>query len=396
MAFKQQKKEFSDRQSVLICIPSLLIGGTEMQTLYLAKALRAWGLSVVVACYYEWKKEMVDRFRKVGAEVVLFSDNRGMRRLSRRPQGVAQMAFLWFHLFRLTRKGNFSSVHLQYMTPGALPVFLLRLMGVKCLFATVHQSADGQRLRARWLLGLASRCCTRFVTVSPQVAKSWFREKIPHNLTVIPNTIDLEQCNWHKKELDITELKRQYNISHKTVIGVVARLSFVKGVDLLLDAFATLAAYDCDTVLVVVGGGKEHSALQLQAQRLQIADRLIFTGEKTPEEAFRIMQLFDIVVCPSRHEGFGLSVLEAQASGKPVVAFDTGGLSGLIHNEVNGILVPAGGVAELTQALMRLLAAPALRSNLAAHALENAAKYEFKHYGAAVRELCYMANHKKD
>jgi len=391
MVFKQTEKEISERQTVLICIPSLLIGGTEIQTLYLVRALRAWGLSVVVACYYEWNKEMVARYRKMGAEVALFSDNRGMRRFSRRPTGLLQIAFLWFKLLRMNRNYRFCAVHVQYMTPGALPLILLRLMGTKNLFATVHQCAGGQTLRAKWLLRMAASCCTRFTAVSQQVAQSWFPAGMPHNLSVIPNTIDIEQYNWLKKDLDIPRMKQELGIPDKTVIGVVARLSFVKGVDLLIDAFATLAAFDCDLVLVVVGSGKEYGALCLQAERLQISDRLFFLGEKSPEEAFRIMQLFDIVVSPSRQEGFGLSVLEAQASGKPVVAFETGGLAGLIRSELNGLLVPSGHVSELTRACMRLLASPALRAKLALHAPENVVKYAFKQYGAAVRELYYNA-----
>ncbi|MCM1310991.1 MAG: glycosyltransferase family 4 protein, partial [Bacteroides sp.] len=118
---------------VLVCIPCLMTGGTEIQTLSLVEALVGDGHTVGVACYFEHAPEMADRYRRVGAEVILLSPE-GVR-----PVGIrATIAHLWRGLRGAVKGFRPDAAHVQYMAPGALPVIILKALGVKKIIATTH------------------------------------------------------------------------------------------------------------------------------------------------------------------------------------------------------------------------------------------------------------------
>jgi glycosyltransferase involved in cell wall biosynthesis len=105
---------------------------------------------------------------------------------------------------------------------------------------------------------------------------------------------------------------------------------------------------------------------------LSIANRLTFSAS-TITDSHNILNI-DIFVEPTRREGFGMSVLQAMASGIPVVACGVGGIYGLIDDGVNGLLVPANDCEAMAAAICRLLASPELRAELAQNARQKVEK----------------------
>ncbi len=134
------------------------------------------------------------------------------------------------------------------------------------------------------------------------------------------------------------------------------RLSRVKGFDLLLEAWARLAADYLDLDLLIAGDGEECAALRSQAECLGLAGRVCFTGRLDPEGVVHLLNGSEFVVVPSRNETFGISALEAMAAGKPLVATQVGGVPEFITGPANQ-LVPAT-VEGLVQGLNTLLAQP--------------------------------------
>ena len=151
----------------LICIPCLLTGGTEIQTLNTVRALVLGGHEVTVACYFEHTPDMVARYRKAGAEVILFSPE-GVR-----VGGYKSILFLYRHLRRAVRAVRPDVVHVQYMAPGATVILLLWLMGVKNIIATVHTAADIYKdLR---LIHFIQRHCVRaWICITERAEHSFF------------------------------------------------------------------------------------------------------------------------------------------------------------------------------------------------------------------------------
>ena len=364
----------SHRRRCLVCIPCLLSGGTEMQTLALVRVLAGEGYAVAVLCYHEWDDGVVAGFRDTGAVV----------RLLDWPRSVSAWTFVAM-LRRVIRDAAPGLVHVQYMAPGALPILAARLAGVPRILATVHQpwTPDAHGWRAKWFLRTAARLCDRFVCVSEAAERSWFGtsrvldQNDPSTLashhSTIHNTVDTERIDAIISETDRTAVRHDLGLAPlDPVVGVVSRLREEKGIDVLVDAFASVHGRVPQARLLVVGDGPDRGALQLQAAKLGIGDSVIWAGARPWPEAIRLMSAMDVVAVPSRFEGFGLSAIEAMACGKPVVASAVGGLPEIVENSETGLLVPPVDPQVLGQALLRLMEDPGLRQRLGTNAAADA------------------------
>jgi glycosyltransferase involved in cell wall biosynthesis len=160
--------------------------------------------------------------------------------------------------------------------------------------------------------------------------------------------------------------RAEHRVNSAFVIATVAQLIEEKGLHVLLDAVATLPS---DVVVWIIGEGPYRGALEAQARRLGIADRVCFLGLQVRVEPF--MRAADVAVCPSVWaEAAGLVNLEAQASGVPLVASNVGGIPEFIHHERTGLLFTPGRSDELASCLRRLRADPDLRQRFARGARE--------------------------
>jgi len=155
----------------------------------------------------------------------------------------------------------------------------------------------------------------------------------------------------------------------------VGRLDRQKGFDLLLAAFAQVAARNDRATLTIFGEGAERSALEKQARKLGIAERVRLPGiTRSPGEW---LEAGDVFVLSSRFEGFPNVLVEALAAGFAVVAFDCPwGPSSIVSHEKDGLLVPAEDVGALAQAMHRVIADADLRHALAAAAPQAASRFE--------------------
>ena len=137
------------------------------------------------------------------------------------------------------------------------------------------------------------------------------------------------------------------------IVGVVARLEAEKGHRVLLEAWPLVLAAHPEAWLLIVGEGSERNSLEAQAGSLGISDRVVFTGRR--EDVPAVTAALDVAVLPSYREAQGLSVLEAMALSRPVVASNVGGIPEMIEDGVSGLLVPPGNREALAGAINRLL-----------------------------------------
>jgi glycosyltransferase involved in cell wall biosynthesis len=141
------------------------------------------------------------------------------------------------------------------------------------------------------------------------------------------------------------------------------RLTTEKGVDLLADAFSIARSRDPRLHLVLAGGGAEEEAL-----RARLGDDATFLGWLAGEDLARAYAGADAFLFASRTDTFGQVILEAQASGLPVVAVDEGGPSSLIRHGETGLLAPADADA-LAESLLSLTRTPLLAQRIRRTAL---------------------------
>jgi glycosyltransferase involved in cell wall biosynthesis len=137
------------------------------------------------------------------------------------------------------------------------------------------------------------------------------------------------------------------------IVGVVARLEPEKGHPTLLEAWPTVLRAVPEAYLLVIGEGSRREALEMQARELRIAHRVVFTGRR--DDVPEVTAALDVAVLPSYREAQGLSILEAMALSRPVVASEIGGIPEMIEDGVTGLLVQPHDAAALAAAIIRLL-----------------------------------------
>ncbi len=153
-----------------------------------------------------------------------------------------------------------------------------------------------------------------------------------------------------------------------------------KGFDLLVDAYARLRDPAVD--LLIAGAGSESVALAAQIERLGLRDRVRLLSPVTGDRKVSLYRSAECFVCPSRREPFANVILEALASGVPVVATDVGGNRELVRPEVNGLLCEPESPPAIAAALQRLLDAPNVTARLRAAALPSVADHDWSHVAA--------------
>jgi glycosyltransferase involved in cell wall biosynthesis len=348
--------------SVLIAIPCLLRGGTEIQTLNLVSILVGGGYRVTVCCYYEFIEEMVVEFRRIGTEVILMK--------LKRSDGLLRL--IW-RLRRLLNKLGPDIIHVQYLAPGLIPIISTRLAGVSTIFATVHQPGTAYGWKEKLLLRSAARLCTAFFCVSQSAEKSWFGDsalwsadlaKNGRKHFTIYNGVDCERIRATVDSVDANDLKSSLGIVGRPVVGVVGRLRKEKGHAWLLETMAEVVRLIPDVVLLVVGDGPDREGLKQKAENLGISRNVIWMGEKPIDEVYRLYSAMDVVAVPSLFEGFGLTAAEAMAAGRPVIASDVDGLREVVEDGITGIITPLGDSKALAGSLTKLLENPELRDEM--------------------------------
>ncbi|PKO55321.1 MAG: glycosyltransferase, exosortase A system-associated [Betaproteobacteria bacterium HGW-Betaproteobacteria-21] len=182
---------------------------------------------------------------------------------------------------------------------------------------------------------------------------------IPDNrVTVIPNAVDVEgfQLSGEPDAL----LRQQLGLGGATVLGFVGSFYAYEGLDLLLDAFPKLIVLRPELRMLLIGGGPQEGNLRAQAERLGIADKVIFTGRVPHTEVSRYYDQIDLLVYP-RHSMrltelvTPLKPLEAMAQGRIFAASDVGGHKELIRDGETGRLFTAGSVEALVTTVTDML-----------------------------------------
>ena len=179
----------------------------------------------------------------------------------------------------------------------------------------------GHRIRPRW------------VAVSQNGAEMLRSTLGLDRIRVVPNGVDMNRFSNGNKT---ASRKRLGLSSDEIVIGSVGRLEPVKGHADLIEAFARLGS--ANTRLVLVGDGNQRETLKRQADRLGVGDQVSFAGHR--DDIAELLPAFDLFVLPSHAEGLPRSIVEAQASGVPVIACNVGGVAEVVCPDTGILTAP--------------------------------------------------------
>lgn len=243
---------------------------------------------------------------------------------------------------------HFDIVHIHEPLVPMLPITVLRLSDTLTI-GTFHAYSDsnygyrwGQPLLKRYIKRLAG--CIAVSEAAQQFVEHYF----PGHYTVIPNGIDTREFLG-----DIAPLPQFTD--GKLNILFFGRIEKRKGLRYLLRAYPLVKSAFPNARLIIAGEGAERPAYQRWVERQGFSD-IIFTGRVPTEERARYFASADIFCAPNiGGESFGLVLLEAMASGKPVIASAIPGYQSVIHDGVDGVLVPPKQSEALASAICRLL-----------------------------------------
>lgn len=194
-------------------------------------------------------------------------------------------------------------------------------------------------------------------------------------VSLIANGIDLD-LYYQSNDSERLDSRKKFNLNNEPVIGIIARLSDVKGIDILISAIPKILMKFPDTKLLILGEGKEEYNLKQMVGRLNLQERVFFYP--SVDDMARTMGAFDVFVMPSRQEGLGLSVMEAQACGCCVVGSRVGGIPTLIDDGHTGLLFESGNVNQLAEKVIKVLTDRELSRKIG----ENARQFILNHFSS--------------
>ena len=332
------------------------------------------GFAVTVITYFdELDTSMVASFEEAGIELC--------RLHCVRNGGAWSKVVLARRLLSVLSASPRALVWVQYMTPTLLPLLVARLM-TRCLIAQVHVAPQHFTAKSLRRLRLISKYwTTRFICVSHATERGIFGtgRKLPRSrgdIAVIPSAAALPtdnspprdwraKCGWPEKSI---------------VIGYVGRLVREKGADVLVRSLGECLSSTEDIRLVLVGDGDDRAELESFVADAFLSDRVFFAGKFPRESVSAAILGFDILVVPSREEGFGISALEGMALGLPVIVSRLEALNELIAHQRYGLSFEVGSYSDLAKQILKLATAPGLRKRIGVEARQ----YVLTHYGAEV------------
>ncbi|MCI0472634.1 MAG: glycosyltransferase family 4 protein, partial [Ignavibacteria bacterium] len=218
--------------------------------------------------------------------------------------------------------------------------------------------------------------CDAYICVSNDDVKTAIDNKIVNKdkIHLIPNGINISRL---KNGQTDRNLKARLGIKESDfVIGNISRFDEQKNQILLINAFPDILRLIPDAKLLLVGDGLLYDACMNRAEKLKIADNIIFAGSvPDPENYYPLMDLF---VFPSKWEGLSITLIEAMASGKCIAASDIPSNRELITHGQNGVLFTLGSSRALARIISDLYKNPDFRNNLSENARKSSDNYDEK------------------
>lgn len=277
-------------------------------------------------------------------------------------------------LVGLLRKERVALLHAHCFDPTLLGLLAARLARVPFVF-TRHHSDHNLRLGKPWHVridGFCARHADHVIAVSEATRRIMTDvERVPDSrITVVYN--GMEPLRRPDPEA-VARLRAELGPPAGPVLLMVARLHEEKGHRYLFQALPNIQEAVGPVTVLLAGAGEEQAALEAEARRWGIAERVRFLGRRLdiPE----LMALASVVVMPSLAESFGFVALEAMSLGRPVVASSTGGLPEVVGE--GGLVVPQADAAALGEAVVRVLRDPALARRLGRAGETRAAEFTF-------------------
>lgn len=357
---------------VIHIITRLDMGGSAQNTL-----LTCMGLSekynVILAHGLSHESHMTEAESRSVARFVAKAENKGVNVIPLsaliRKINPFQDLRAFISLWRLIIREKPAIVHTHSSKAGILGRWAAKMAGVCFIVHTPHGHVFyghfGSMTSRLFLLvekfsALITDC---MIALTEGEKKEYIKLSISclTSIETIHSGVDINR--YMKTRIKTEEKKISLGLNpKKLVVGTVGWLLSIKGPMVLLKAMGRIWQKHSDVELVYVGKGEIEEELKAEAIRMGVSDSVTFLGWR--DDVHEIMPVFDLFVLPSLNEGMGRVLVEAMASGKPVVGSNVGGIPDLIKNGHNGFLVEPGDEIDLSVAIEKVLTDAKMRDEM--------------------------------
>lgn len=270
----------------------------------------------------------------------------------------------------IEREKRFDLVHIHSPLDPVLPLVAVKALQAPKVgtFHSYMESSVGFMLFQKPLQNFFDRLSGRIAVSS--AAEGFFQKYFPSEYRIIPNGVDTERFHPKVKPIE------KYRDGFKNIL-FVGRLDPRKGVKYLIQAMPAVAAALPKTRLIIVGGGALHEYYRMHVLP-EIRDRVVFTGHVTTEDLPRYYRTADVFVAPATQgESFGIVLLEAMASGVPIIASNIEGYNTVLKDGREGFLVPKESPMKIAEKILELLPDNSLRRAMSQQGRDKALKYSW-------------------
>ncbi|RIK62857.1 MAG: hypothetical protein DCC65_16780 [Planctomycetota bacterium] len=286
-------------------------------------------------------------------------------------------------------------VHTHLLRADLMAGLAARWAAVPVIISTCYALGEYRREKKRRSDRLLDSVCSALPTHTLAVSKAVAFDCItrlhmdPQDVSVIHTGIDPPEGDFSAAA---SEFRAAHNAVGRPLVLTLSRLSYEKGIDVLIDAADELRTRVSDVRIVVLGEGPDRAALEQRIDRMGLRDVVTLAG--FCPDVWPALAASDVVCLPSKSEGMPNALLEAMAMRKPVVASFVGGIPEAVIDEVNGLLAEPGDAAALAAGLARCLTDPTFAARLGEAAARTVhekflAKDAVARYAALYRqELC--------
>ncbi len=340
------------------------VGGAERQVAALAPLLQAQGIALIVLTRrYD---RTLPAFEQVASVPVYRLPMPG-------PKALAALSFTVTSQWVLKRwRPHLIHAH-ELLSPTTVALTAKRLFGVPVVAKVLNGGALGdiaklqQRPAGQRRLALLQQQVDRFIVISQEIDEELATVGVPvAKRAFIPNGVDLEQFQ-PVSTAQQQALRQQLGLPSGLLLLFTGRLTAQKRLDLLLDCWPAVHAQQPDATLLLLGAGDEGATLKARGVA---GVRFLPPVDKVAP----YLQAADLFVLPSAAEGLSNALLEAMATGLPVLATKVGGAGELIAHGHNGWLIPPNAPVPLREGLQHLLADAPLRGQIGRAARQTVAE----------------------
>lgn len=229
-----------------------------------------------------------------------------------------------FSMNRIISKNNYKIIHIN--TDNAFIAFIIGILGkinkVSKIIIHSHSTGTNQN-KIKILFHNISKFFLPFIgdefLACSNPAGEWlYPKKYLDKVKTINNGIDIEKYKFNLEKRK--QLRKEMNLENKFILGHIGRFSDVKNHKFLIEIFNEVQQIEKESILLLIGNGELEQKIKEQVKKLDLKDKVIFLGTTNKVEDY--LQIMDIFIFPSKFEGLGLVVIEAQAAALKVIASD--------------------------------------------------------------------------